>query len=145
MATINYKEHLIGSGGSLETAELAEILKEIKGINFFLTEDSKGKERLSIESSITDDDGKPLRLVIAVGPSVQLTEDEPIERIKELVNNYSIYTSTKGRNGEVLTREDGSVVRWFSFGKKTEDLESVVKVSVKDLMASMKAASGAKA
>ena len=145
MAKINFQEHLIGQGGSLETVELSQIFTEIKAVNLYLTEDSNGKQRLSVESSLKDQEGKNLRLVIAVGPSVQLTEDDPTERIKELVNNYQIYTSTKGRNGETLTREDGSVVRWFSFGKKAENLDTAVKVSVADLMASMKAATGAKA
>lgn len=145
MAKINFQEHLIGSGGSLETVELSQIFTEIKAVNLYLTEDSNGKQRLSIESSLKDEEGKNLRLVIAVGPSVKLTEDDPTERIKELVNNYQIYTSTKDRNGKTITNDEGKVVRWFSFGKKSENLDTAVKVSVADLMASMKSPAKAKA
>lgn len=137
VAKIDFKQHLIGSS-SLQTVDIVDIMREIEATNFYLTTDSEGKKRLSIESKQTGSDGKPLRLVIAVGASVTLTEDTAIGQIRELVDNYDIYTSDRGRNGELLTREDGSVVRWFAFGKKVDSLSSVEKISAAELFASMK-------
>lgn len=147
MATkINYSEHLIGSSSNLQQADLAEIIAEIKATNMFLTEDNVGKQRLSIESgNLKDENGQPMRLVIALGASVVLTEEEPLPRIKELINNYTIYTSTKDKSGKTITNDEGKVIRWFSFGKPTTDLEKAPKVSVADLMAEIKAASKSKA
>lgn len=107
MANLQAAVRTAQAAEALETIDVVDAIKFLKAINFRLVKNNEGTEYLHIVNK--DDE----YISMKVGNKVSLMKDEPAERIKELVNDYIIYTG-EGDNGP-----------WFTFGPEPQGRETV--------------------
>lgn len=101
---------------SLETVDIIDIIKYLKAKNFRLVKDSTGVERLHVLKNADE------YISIKVGNKVTLNEEEPKDRIKELIDDYTIYTG-ESENGV-----------WLTFGPEPGEGQEAVIVPIAEIL-----------
>lgn len=107
MANLKDAVRTAQSAETLETVDIVDVIKFVKGVDFQLVKSNDGVEYLHVVNKNSE------YISLKVGNKVSLTEDEPKERVTELINDYIIYCG-ESDNGP-----------WFTFGPEPRGRETV--------------------